>query len=275
MLSNQNTPSLSGPGLPGEEYARLKGRYEVGRVYSEPQEIYDRQFSTETNITPLGGTASSRTEHNAAYMPSGNVGHDASRYAIRSQRELRKSQTATATRVALRYAFESSQQNSSMSDHQEMVTNPHMLNGSSFEHEEEQHPVPARYIEDFRQKWYEDDEDHDPGQLLADMTSNTPWRMHAPIQPMIGSAYYSQDTSSSDQGQNLMEKPSIEEGMPAQQRLGGQQPVSVRPAPLQSHFSWSTTNSSSHDDGKSCCLRVSKSTKESLQNCLGVLRNKK
>ena len=275
MLSNRNTQSLSGPGLPGEEYARLKGRYEVESVYSQPQEIYDRHLSTESNPTPSGGTAGSHAKRNAACMPSDNIVHDARRYAICNERELHKSQVATATRIALRGAFESSQEFSSISDHQERVAEPQMLNRNSFENEEEQHPIPSKYIEEFRQKWYEDDEDHDPDQLLADMTSTAPWRIHAPIQPMIGSAYYSQDTSSSDQRQSEMEKPSIEEDIPAQQRLGDPQPASVRPAPLQSHFSWSTTNSSSHDDGGPCCLRVSKGAKKSLQNCLEVLRNKK
>lgn len=43
-------------------------------------------------------------------------------------------------------------------------------------------PIPRKYIDEFNQKWHEDDEDHDADQYLADYQKNAPWRIHNPMQ---------------------------------------------------------------------------------------------
>lgn len=40
--------------------------------------------------------------------------------------------------------------------------------------------IPQKYIDEFNQKWHEDDEDNDADQYLADYAGEAPWRKHAP-----------------------------------------------------------------------------------------------
>ena len=123
MRPNSSTGGLSSPGLPGEEYARLKGRYEVERVYSQPQAIYERhvrfdippdhaahdELVTPSTTPRFSGVASPRNERRVSSMSGGSIGHDAQAHARRNERNLLTSQIALATREALQRTFESNE----------------------------------------------------------------------------------------------------------------------------------------------------------------------
>lgn len=51
--------------------------------------------------------------------------------------------------------------------------------------------VPQKYIDEFNQKWHEDDEDNDADQFLADYAKEAIWRDHAPINYSIPVAEFS------------------------------------------------------------------------------------
>ncbi|KAF1978022.1 hypothetical protein BU23DRAFT_564311 [Bimuria novae-zelandiae CBS 107.79] len=238
MPANQRsceTPARSG--LPAEEYARLKARHEVGRVYKDVKKVYQRhsqdgcryQEGYKSELSPVHATC---YESYGRARPS----------AVLTNNELHKAKMGTATRKSLSPSFYPT---GNPGDDRKACDMPITLTDWN-DLDDEFAPLPRKYSQEFHQKWWEDDEDNDVDQLLADMTPSAPWRKHAPLRPLydISSDFYFVTASTGGAHDGIRDVPKQEASLPLSCSLAESQESFVRPV-LKSKFSWSTTSSSS------------------------------
>ncbi|KAL1605376.1 hypothetical protein SLS60_004924 [Paraconiothyrium brasiliense] len=253
ILSSNFRPHRVGVGLPREELAFYEAQQNAEVFNNHLSEVYQRHH--------LEMSGPFKRPSNPAYKgpykkPAGTANQGEPSPIVYTDRALQKSRMTNATRKALGPSWHpNDHRNDGMDDYG--VPKASDLNCPS----EWEAPIPDKYLQDFNRTWYEDDEDNDADQLLADMTSNAhaPWRNHLPLRPMYGPGGDLRTTS------RYFGKTDITKWDEATREADlTHSSVSVEPGPFvrpepQSFFSWSDS-STQEIRGK----RLRKSFRENL-----------
>lgn len=162
-------------GLPGEEHALLKTQQNAVVLNVHLEDVYRRH-----HMGQVGPFRRPPKPDNGPYVKLAGLPSETARRQTNDS-ALRKSQTAQATRKALGPSFYPTDYVDDGRDY----TVPRLAN-DWYHSNEPEGPIPENYIQEFNRMWYEDDEDNDADQLLADLTHNAPWRTHLPPSPGYG-----------------------------------------------------------------------------------------
>lgn len=240
-------------GLPGEEYVRLKGRQELARVYDGllPFIYNGGEYESNSDVNPVEQKLAqknlghrSEVDYTRPFQSVETIGDSTENPRHQNDRKLYRSELAVATRKALGSRNYPNSTFLCSSERKECST-PQL----SYDWTIVAEPIEKNSgLQDFHTKWYEDDEDSDADQLLADMTPNGLWRKHAPITPLYELLDGVRFTSmipgyeKSTFSRNPPKKPVL-----MRPDMGGTEPNLARPALLPSKFSWSTASTDANE----------------------------
>lgn len=263
--------------LPSEEYAKLKGRHDVAKVYLYREYVYKKisqckcstqvshscancqELQNQNRLDHLGkpgdlkadGRFQAQSRADACKTPSTSKKHV----------NLHSSELGAATRQALGSSFYSSNH---LDDDNEEYGGPRMAS-DWYDHGEDEEAIPKDYLQQFHQKWYEDDEDNDTDQLLADMIPHASWRNHAPIRPYYGPGVECcpPHTTANDMKDKTFDRMKAWDRMPKENVLGYLKNAhSLEPELVNSTFSWSSA-----PDSHARKQKKQASTKDRLKRC--------
>ncbi|KAF9737908.1 hypothetical protein PMIN01_03191 [Paraphaeosphaeria minitans] len=170
-------------GLPGEEYTLRKERHNARLHHTHLEDVYARHSLGMQGPMRRGQLDAWGPNPELPYRkPVGTATAGKLPTTKHADHALRQSEVANATRRALGRSWHPTDH---LDDGLEKYAVPRV---SSDWHEVPQRrdPIPDKYLREFNRLWYEDDEDNDADQLVADLTPNAyaPWRTHLPLRPM-------------------------------------------------------------------------------------------
>ncbi|KAF2256872.1 hypothetical protein BU26DRAFT_558308 [Trematosphaeria pertusa] len=165
MLSPQKSPPplkgassyasvLSSPGLPSEQYAALAGRQKVEGLFS-------RGGSSQAGYSPSPPKTPRFNSPQRSYA------------GLTQEQRLHASEVRHATRKLRGPSFD-------FDDESYSSAGRHRY-GGHWDYRDDGKPIPQKYIDEFNQKWHEDDEDNDADQFIADYQCDATWREHQSV----------------------------------------------------------------------------------------------
>ncbi|KAJ4355985.1 uncharacterized protein N0V89_004010 [Didymosphaeria variabile] len=235
IVTSNLRPHRFSVGLPHEELAFYEAQLNAEVFQEHLGEAYQRHH--------MGVSGPFKRPSNPAYnghfkKPNDTAGGEQFPL-VYTDRALQKSKMMNATRKALGPNWQTADH---LDDDLENYGAPKVSSDWNCQTEREA-PIPDKYLQEFNQMWYEDDEDTDADQLLADMTSNShaPWRNHLPLRPMYGpSGDLRSPIRYFDKAEIMMWNEATHEAHLTHPSVVEPGPF-VRPEP-QSFFSWSDSS---------------------------------
>jgi hypothetical protein len=219
-------------GLPSEEYTLLKKRKNGALLYTHLKDVHLCHHVAYTGRIRHGPKPDLPRK-----MPGNTANLGKRRSPKHTDRVLQESQIASATRQALGPSWHPIEY---LYDDLEYSGVPRVSSDRN-DQLQEKGPIPDIYLQEFNRMWYEDDEDNDADQLLADLTPNAPWRNHLPLRPMYGpDGEFRTSTQYFDEPEIMRWDEATHEAHMTRQAVVDPEPL-IRPK-LQSFFSWSDSS---------------------------------
>ncbi|KAF2446853.1 hypothetical protein P171DRAFT_442079 [Karstenula rhodostoma CBS 690.94] len=227
-------------GLPGEEYKLRKERHNSRLLHTHLDDLYARHSLGMKGPLRRGQLDAWGPNPGLPYKKPIDTANQGKRPPTKyTNLALQGSQIAKATRQALGPSwYPTAHLDDGLGNHGV----PHMSSDRS-EQMQAEDPIPDKYVHEFNRLWYEDDEDNDADQLLADLTPNAhaPWRNHLPLRPMYGPDGEFRTSSRYFDKTEIMEWNMASYKASVTHREVIEPKHTVRPKP-QSFFSWSDSS---------------------------------